>query len=220
MNCLDDMAVSVPHMYIDTGVKNYKHINHVLTACEQHETFYDGIWMHLTEILPVWVNNIKWKHPVAYKQYLGNVEDAQEMRRQFQTHGILPLAGTKVVGFLLYHVQRNTSHPTLQLLYLLIHPDHRRKQHGSNLLKACMDRHLSSAAVIEDSKKEVPKVHQLASHITCSIERYVSLTENVAFYNKNGFEDLSQLPELQRVCGEQDHPENYFSMVWTGSQIS
>ena len=206
-------------------VHNKKRISEVVKLCERNsQNFYNGVYIHLYQSLPPWVNSIKKSNTKDYAAYVGYVHGAKIARVQFETHCILTLVGTKVVGFLLYHVQRNAAKPMLEILYFIVDKDHRRKKHGSNMLQAILRSYMIDAKKLEEgdvaencADLKVGKEYGRVSCITASMHRNASMPANFAFYTKNGFKNIEDIPEFG---GYQDDPEHFLSMGWVASPVS
>jgi len=215
-----------PPRYVDMDVHNRNHINYVVKLCKRNsQNFYNGVFIHLNQALPPWVKSIEFDNAVDYAKYVERVEDAKIFRKAFDTGCMLTLVGPQVVGFLLYQIDNAGS---TEVLYVLVDKDHRRMQHGSKMLQACVDRHESTKKglfergmeeIFRQGDRSIPGVfcsmHRNAS-LTCSMHRNASLGANLAFYTKNGFEDLSKVPEGLAGCCYQTDPDNFLAMVWTG----
>jgi GNAT superfamily N-acetyltransferase len=198
-------------------VRNQKHVTCVLKLCKRNKQFHNAVYRHLQLAVPPLVQVQFPSSSDEYQFHLGAVEAAKSIRRVYDTRGVLAMVGTKVVGFLLYHLQIEDEYPDAQLLYMLVDRDYRRQAHGSRMLQLVIGSHMMTSdgltlQNIQDNKRDAianKNVAQIALHrtakeqrrqtgrelvywISCGIQRgESSCDENLAFYVKNGFRDVA-----------------------------
>ncbi|KAJ1465315.1 hypothetical protein T484DRAFT_1757505 [Baffinella frigidus] len=210
-------------------VRDQDHIKYVLKLCKRNGQYHNAVYRHLNLAIPPLVQ-AQFPYPSDEYQFQRNaVEAAKSIRGVYDTRGVLALVGTKVVGFLLYHLQIQDKHPDAQLLYMMTDRDYRRQAHGSNMLKLVIGCHMMTTdgltlQKIQDNKRDAianKNVAQIALHrtakeqrrqtgrelvywISCGIQRDESCDENLAFYVKNGFRDVASwhadTKNLRVVC--------------------
>jgi GNAT superfamily N-acetyltransferase len=198
-------------------VQDQNHIKYVLKLCKRNNKFHYAVYVHLQLAVPPWIQE-QFQHssPEFQQFHLQNVESAKSIRDVYDTRGVLALVGTKVVGFLLYHLQIEDKYPDAQLLYMLVDRDYRRQAHGSNMLQFVIGCHIVTADglklqnvqdnerdAIENNNVSQIELHRTAKEqrrqsgrelvfwISCGIQRDESCDENLAFYVKNGFRDVA-----------------------------
>jgi len=202
-------------MYARMDVHNQKHVTCVLKLCKRNKQFHNAVYRHLQLAVPPLVQVQFPSSSDEYQFHLGAVEAAKSIRRVYDTRGVLAMVGTKVVGFLLYHLQIEDEYPDAQLLYMLVDRDYRRQAHGSRMLQLVVGSHMMTSdgltlQNIQDNKRDAianKNVAQIALHHTAKeqrrqtgrelvywlsggIQRDESCDENLAFYVKNGFADV------------------------------
>ncbi|KAJ1465444.1 hypothetical protein T484DRAFT_1757414 [Baffinella frigidus] len=131
--------------YIDMDVDNIKQQDVVLALCKLNNFQYNDVWVNMRKTIPSSLET-----PVA-QPFLDGVKKAMA---GWQMRGILAIDATvtlknptgkeKVVGFVLYQIQRETKNE-LEVLFLLVSKAYRKKQHASNMMKMLHDRHLYKA---------------------------------------------------------------------------
>ena len=222
-------------------VRNPVHINYVLELCKRNGQFYNPVYMHLNLLVPPLVKKQFRNDQDTMYRYREMVRDAKAIRQVYDTRGVFTLVGSKVVGFLLYHLQIKDSTPDAQLLYVMVARKYRRQNHGSEMLKFVIEKHMTDGvkqdlheiesgekkAIEEDDEellfefatKKEQRTHngtELVAWISCSIERNESLEDNLAFYLRNGFTDKSNLLGWEIV--DQPDPVNFKSVIFAGNR--
>ena len=218
--------------YVLMDVDNQKHVTCVLKLCKRNKQFYNAVYRHLQLAVPPLVQKQSPYSSDEYQFQLDCVEAAKSIRRVYDTRGLLAMVGTKVVGFLLYHLQIEDEYPDAQLLYMLVDRDYRRQTHGSHMLTLVLGRHMVTSdgltlQNIQDNERDAianKNVAQIALHRTAKkqrsrdgrelvywfsggIQRDESCDGNLAFYVKNGFCDVGTA-ELWKRLGVRSDTEN------------
>jgi GNAT superfamily N-acetyltransferase len=206
-------------------VTDQSHVKAVLGLCERNNKFHYAVYVHLQLAVPPWIQEQFQHSSPGFQQFhLQNVESAKSIRDVYDTRGVLALVGTKVVGFLLYHLQIEDEYPDAHLLYMLVDRDYRRQGHGSKVLQIVIDSHITNIdgltlQNVQDKEhtaianKDVVQIklyrtakeqrrqsgRELVLWISCGIQRDESCDENLAFYTKNGFHDVAKAVWWEQV---------------------
>ena len=137
---MDDSLVRL--MSIDVLDARYKEV--ILRLCKLNDFQWLRVYLHLHGAAT----------PPGYDLHPNGKDNAQELKDILlacDMHAILALDSTvtkknpngkeKVVGFVLYQINRDTK-SELEVLFLLIDKGYRKKGHGWNLMKKCEELHL------------------------------------------------------------------------------
>jgi hypothetical protein len=129
--------------YLSIDAQDPKHKEIMLSLCKLNDFKWLDVHLRLHGAVV----------PPGYTMTLseGILQAIKDIRAAWDMHAILALDSTvtkknptgkeKVVGFVLYHINRKTK-ILLEVLYLIVHKSYRKQGHGWNMMKKCEELHL------------------------------------------------------------------------------
>lgn len=204
---------------LDIDVTNTEQQNVILRLCKKNKSQYVDVWMHLRQTHPPDATD-KLKESIEK-----DMSTFKESIAAWDLHGIIAVDGSvtdnnptgrdKVVGFLLYHIHRETKQE-LRLSFLLVDYFYRKKGHASNMIKACRALHLHTPRHMSnitkacralrlctpnnDTKKVCDKVDFIVANVNDTVSE---------LYKKLGFEE--DTAGCTKATAEQE--DDYKTMV-------
>ena len=177
--------------YLDMDVNNVQQQDAILRLCQTNKSQYSDVWMHLRKSCP----------PGLPKYLVESVEQGMDEFIQtaapWDLHGIVAVDGDKtddnpegkdkVVGFMLYNIHETKQE--LEMLFLLVDTAYRHKQHGSNMVKACISLHLFNVDNLSQPKETTTPARDLVQFITVRLERkdpVLTLYTKLGFHKEQG----------------------------------
>jgi ribosomal protein S18 acetylase RimI-like enzyme len=131
--------------YLDFDVTKTEQQDVVLRLCKNNKFSYGDVWLHLRKTTPPGL-------PDALTESIqSRMENFSRSMNEWDMKGIIAVDGSvtennpegtsKVVGFMLYQIHRETK-TELEQLFIVVDKDYRRRGHGKNMMKACESLHL------------------------------------------------------------------------------
>jgi ribosomal protein S18 acetylase RimI-like enzyme len=131
--------------YLDMDVTKTEQQEVILRLCKNNNFCLSDVWLHLRKTRPPGVPDALG---TLFEEHM---EDFIRTMSEWDMKGMIAVDGTvtennpagtsKVVGFLLYQIHRETK-TELELLFTLVDETYRRRGHATNMVKACEALHL------------------------------------------------------------------------------
>jgi GNAT superfamily N-acetyltransferase len=127
-------------VYRDVELGNEKHTEVIMKLCKRNKFYANDIWFFLHQSLQLEITiGMKGFPPITEKIQKG-LERSRMARLNWIARGLFAMNGTKVVGFILYSIHRETKQE-LALNFHLVDHKYRQQNYGSRLLCECEHRH-------------------------------------------------------------------------------
>jgi hypothetical protein len=166
-------------MYLDFDASKKEQQEVVLRLCKSNNFSYGDVWLYLRKTPPPGL-------PVALTHSIeSRMEEFTKALSEWDVKGIIAVDGTvtennpegisKVVGFLIYQIHRDTK-TELELMFMLVDGGYRKRGHATNMVRACESLHLYPKNSVGNSN--------LVKFFTARVEARDTVVE---FFQKLGF---------------------------------
>jgi GNAT superfamily N-acetyltransferase len=191
---------------VDMDVKGEHHQKVVLKLCESGQWHHNDVWVRLYNTLPP-------NHGLSEKD-LRVIDPAIEAMKKradktWTLCGLLAIDKTttgveKVVGFTLYIIAKETKN-NLEILFVFVNKNYRKRGHATNMMKTVQDRHLGTYEWGEkcDGLAQSRLGYDLVHFIQMEV---VPGSAVVSFYKTLGLAIASEVPGWKDTVGKTSSP--------------
>lgn len=176
------MAPNMPQnrfRYLDFDVAKPEQQDVVLRLCKINQYNYGDVWLHLRRTPPTGMSDVLTASIQSHIKEFSKAADDWTVKGMIAVDGSVtknnPSGTSKVVGFMMYQIHKESS-SELKILFTLVDSSYRRRGHATNMMKALEVLHLCPT--------QGNKSNEVVNFFTAKVEAQDTVVE---FYQKLGF---------------------------------